>query len=309
LLSDRRSVALLEAAGEGWLELSELQGRLHYGGKAFEDRLSRLAEMGLLAERPAGGANRRREYALTRAGRELLEVHGELLAVAGALDALGGERGALLRKSIVDRWDGVSLLQLLSGRQSVEQLRHVLPFLVPRRGASYRRLGSASVSMRLERLELLGLVRRLPEPWHDEVRYEPGERAWRLARLSVALARWHWRWTPEQAPRLAGHLRGLAELIGERVRVARDLRPSYVMLHVIVPEGMEGWPDTLMAIGRGRISPHGIPSWSDPAAYCQAHPWTWCEALLSGDFDGVQIDGDAELARGLLDGLVAVLQA
>jgi DNA-binding HxlR family transcriptional regulator len=310
LLSDRRSVALLEAAGGGWLEPAELQLRLKYGGKAFEDRLGRLAEMGLLAERPAGGRHRRVvEYTLTRAGRELLEVHGELVAAAGALDALGGERGALLRKSIVDRWDGVSLRQILAGRQSIEQLRHVLPFLVPRHpGTPYRRAPLASVSGSLERLERLGLVGR--QEWDDDVLYEPGEHAWRLARPAATLARWHWRWTPEQVPWLAsGDLVGLVALIADRVRVPRELGPGFALLHAIPPEGMRGQADVWTVVNGGRISPPVSYMLKPPIARCDAHPWTWCEALLGGGFEGVQIEGDAEFARELLDGLAAALQA
>ena len=308
LLADARTVALMEALRDGPLDRAELEQRLGYGGKALGNRLSRLEEMGLLAVRRLHHDGRRREVLLSACGRELLGVGAELALTLGVLSARAGEFGALLAKSFADPWDRAIMRVLVGGSRLFSELLGLLD--IPAQAgmrAQPRQLSSSALSLRLTRLERLGLVGRDQASRRDSALYVPGEHAWRLGRVSVRAALWRWRWTPERAPRMAGDLLGLVTLIDKHVRVAADAGKGVVRLHVRPPEGMDGWTDVPVALVRGHISVLHAP-FGEPMARVQAFPEAWCEALLSGNFEGVEIEGDAGLARALLVGLADALR-
>jgi len=308
LLADGRTVGLMEAVRDGPLDRAELEERLGYGGKALGVRLSRLERMGLLALRPLVHDGRRRQWLLTAGGRELLEVRAELALTLGALSAQAEDHRALLAKSFADPWDRAIVRVLVAGPRSFSGLLGVLSGLAHAgMRAQPRQLSSSALSLRLRRLERLGLVGREPASRRGVALYAPGERAWGLGRVSARAALWRWRWTPEWAPPMAGDLLGLVRLVAEHVRVAADAGEGLVVLHVRPPEGMDGWTDVPIALAGRHISVLHAPL-GRPMARVQAFPDVWCETLLSGDFEALEIEGDAWLARALLVGLADALR-
>lgn len=305
LLADGRTVALMEAARDGWLERAELEERLGYCGKAFGGRVGRLERMGLLVGRPLARDRRKREWLLADCGRELLEIGAEVALVAAVVDASAG--GALLRKSAADPWDRAIVRLLLDAPQQFNALLRLLHGIAHTGvQARPRQLDSTGLSRRLGRLEQLGLVCRQPAPRRGAALYAPGEHAVRLGRVTVRWALWRWIWTPEHVPRPAGDLLGLVKLLAGHAHVAADAGEAVVLLHVRPPEGVDGWPDVVVALAGGRISVLDARI-GEPHARVRLSPRTCCEALLSGDFDGAEIEGDAAPARLLLAGLAAAL--
>jgi DNA-binding MarR family transcriptional regulator len=305
LLADGRTVALMEAVRDDWLERSELEGRLGYYGKAFGGRTARLERMGLLVGRPFARDRRKREWLLADCGRELLEIDADLALVAAVVDASDG--GVLFRKSAADPWDRAIQRLLLDAPQPFTALLRLLNGTAQTGvEARPRQLDATGLSRRLGRLEQLGLVCRQPGPRRGAGLYAPGEHAVRLARVAVRWALWRWTWTPECVPRLAGDLLGLVKLLAGRAHVAADAGEAVVLLHVRPPKGGDGWPDVVVALAGGRISVLDAHL-GEPHARVRLSPRAWCEALPGGDFDGAEIEGDAAPARSLLAGLAAAL--
>jgi DNA-binding HxlR family transcriptional regulator len=305
LLADGRTVALMEAVRDRWLERAELEERLGYGGKAFGGRARRLERMGLLVGRPLARDRRKREWLLADCGRELLEIGADLALVAAVVDASDG--GVLLRKLAADPWDRAIVRLLLDAPQPFNALLRLLNGIAHTGfEARPRQLDSTGLSRRLGQLEQLGLVCRQPAPRRGAALYAPGKHTVRLARVAVRWALWRWTWTPERVPRLAGDLLGLVKLLSERAHVAADAGEAVVLLHVRPPEGVDGWPDVVVALAGGRISVLDAHI-GKPHARVRLSPRAWCEALHGGDFDGAEIEGDVALARSLLAGLAVAL--
>lgn len=297
----------MEAAREGWMGRSALEERLSYAGKALGDRLTQLTETGLLARRPAATDHRSSEYTLTSGGQALLALRGEAVATAVSLDASAGERAAMFGKWLSDRWDRMIVRVILDGPQPFGELLRLVNGLARSWGLRDARLDAAGLRTRLRRLAQLGLVAERPTPRRDTVLYGRGPQLWQVARLAAAASLWCCIHTPQRIPPLAGDLSALMEMVQDEVRVDANLPLATIILRVQPPDGALGWPDAPIDLEQGRIQVlRGAPS--QPTAYAQGSLRTWCEALLSGEFDGLKIDGDHAAAHGVLTGTAAILR-
>ncbi len=306
LLADARAVELMEAVRDATLAREELMTRLEFGGSAFDRRMSQLTQMGVIITTPTLRDHRRREYRLAHSGRDLLEIGGELAQAAASLDAQSGRLNALLVKVVADPWDRTIVRILLEAPQPFNELLRLAHGTWHPDGAGRStKLAAAGLSLRLERLEQLGLVSRLPAPRRGAALYALGDDIWRLGRVALHSALWRWRWTPTSVPRMAGDLPGLVRMLAPRVRVA-DETEIRVVLHVDAPPESNGWPDVVVSLIDGRMTVPEL-TLSDPHARASAAPRAWCEAMLSGEFNTVAIDGDAGSARTVLISLVSAL--
>jgi DNA-binding HxlR family transcriptional regulator len=308
LLADVRTVELMEAVRDATLAREELITRLEFGGSAFDRRMSQLTQMGVIVTRPTPRDHRRREYRLAHNGRDLLEI-GEELAQAAASLAQNGRLNALLVKVVADPWDRTIVRVLLEAPQQFNELLRLAhgTWRPDGAGRSSTKLTPAGLSLRLERLEQLGLVSRLPAPRRGAALYGLDDCIWRLGRVALRSALWRWRWTPACVPRMAGDLPALVRMLAPRVR-AVDEEEIRVVLHVDTPPGRDGWPDVVVSLIDGRMTVPEL-TLSDPQARTSATPSAWCEAMLSGEFDAVAIEGDAASARTVLTGLASALDA
>lgn len=306
LLADARTVTLMDAVRDAPLAREELIARLEFGGSAFDRRMRRLTQMGVLVSRSKPRDRRRREYLLAHCGRELLEIGRELALVAASLDTQGNRLGTPLVKVVADPWDRAIMRVLLEGPQPFsELLRLARGTWCPDGVRHSTRLTASGLSLRLERMEQLGLVGRLPARRRRAALYGLTEDVWRLGRVAVCSALWRWRWTPARAPRMSGDLPGLVRMLAPRVRTA-DGEEIRVMLHVDAPEGSDGWPDVVACLTDGRMTVTKL-TLSGPNARARATPAAWCEALLSGEFDAITIDGDVASAHTVVAALASVL--
>ncbi len=308
LLADARTVELMRAVRDCPLGREELISRLDFGGSAFDRRVNRLTQMGVFIARQAAHDHRHREYLLTHCGRDLLEIGEELALAAASLDTQNGGLGAVLVKVATDPWDRAIVRVLLEASQPFNELlrlAHGTWHPDGRRGSP--RLTAAGLSLRLERLEQLGLASRSPAPRRGAALYGAGDELWRLGRVAVRSALWRWRWTPACVPRMAGDLPGLVRMLAPRVRGA-DGEEIRVVLHVDAPPGRDGWPDVVVSLIDGWMTVREL-ALNDSHARASATPRVWCEALLNGEFDAIAIDGDVASARTVLAGLALVLNA
>lgn len=296
LLADERTLALLRALNDGALERAELGRRLGVPERTLDHRLEALAEMGIAVRRPSARDQRRVECALTEAGGELLQVAEETQAALLRAPASRRASISLLLKLIADRVNRLILRALLGGPQPFRELLRLVPELT--RGTLQRHL---------EELVAGGLARALPGERGGARRYELTEFVALLARVAVLAACWRLRWTPRSVPRMAGDLAGLVRVVASRVRLPPGVRGT-CLLHVQPPPGVEGWPDVELSLAGGRISVLAFDPARAPDARAQAPPLAWCEAQLSGESSGIEIEGERALAEALLAALAAALR-
>ena len=308
LLAHARVVALLNALRDAPLERGELIARVGFEGSAFDRRISRLTQMGLIVPMAMPDDQRRKGYQLAHCGRDLLAIDAELEFALTGFAARGDDLKTLLVKAISDPWDRAVTRVALEARQPFKELlRMTHGTWRPEGERRSSQLGAAALTTRLRRLQRLGLVDRQPAPRQGATLYGPGEDLWRLGRVAALLALWRWNWTPGSVPRMAGDLSGLVRMLAPRVRVAEEAE-TRVVLHTLAPPGMDGWPDVVVCLTDGRIS---MPELTliDPDARASAAPRAWCEALLGGDFDAIEIDGETASAHAVLAALAAVLRS
>ncbi|MGH2902910.1 MAG: winged helix-turn-helix transcriptional regulator [Solirubrobacteraceae bacterium] len=280
--------ALLCALADGPLARAALAERLGVDERALSRLLNALARIGVLTRRPLASDRRQVECALTEAGRELLRIAEETVAVAppapsrpptapGVLELIADRRNRLIPRALLDR------------PQPFNELLRLVPELSP-----------GALERHLERLTEGGLVRALPGEREGAPRYALTELAPRLRRVAVLGARWRWRWTPHSAPPMAGDLTGLIYLIAPLVRVRPGV-DGVCGLHVRPPPEVAGWPDAHVSIAGGRVRLLALPPVKQPDARARATPLAWCEALLGGDLGEIEIDGD----RAPIEALIA----
>jgi DNA-binding HxlR family transcriptional regulator len=296
----------MEAVRGGAITREKLITQLEFGGSAFDRRMSRLTQMGVLVARATPRDRRHKEYLLAHCGRDLLEIGGELALASASLNTQSGRLNALLVKVVADPWDRTIVRVLLEAPQPFnELLRLAHGTWRPDSTGRSLKLTAAGLSLRLERLDLLGLVSRLPAPRRGAALYTLGDDIWRLGQVALRSALWRWRWTPTSVPRMAGDLPGLIRMLAPRARVT-DGAEIRVMLHVDAPSGRDGWPDVVVSVIDGRMTVPEL-TLNDPHARASAAPPVWCKAMLNGEFDAITIDGDAASARTVLASLASVL--
>lgn len=298
LLADGRTLALLGALRDGPLERSDLALRLGVSRRTLDRRLDTLVEIEIVVRRPSPRNRRRVDCALSEGGGELFLLAEEIGAVWRRTPAAARRiSSAQLLELIADRRNRLILRALLSAPQPYTELLHLLPGLTP--GALQRHL---------ETLLAGGLVRSARGPGGAPVYRLNTSPAPALARIAVLIARWRWRWTPHSAPRMAGDLAGLIELIAPFAHTPPGLRGT-CHLRVQPPPDVRGWPDVELSLADGHIRVLVFDPARAPDAQAQALPLAWCEALLSSEPAGIEIDGEREIVEALLAAVAAALRA
>ena len=313
LLADERKLAIMRALGDvaprdTALPPARLARSLEVSERRVRHHLSVLARCGVVVRVTGPWRSYRVAWKLNEAGRELLELH-ELI--------VGCER------RLAERGDWAPSRPLVQALHSM-QMRAILSTLA---GAS---------------LALVELERRLPHMPHTTLEHSlrrlgesgvvdadgtgSGGRRYQLrqcvrpslARIALSGVHWRLRFRPDQPPWSAGDLLGLLVLLAPIVHVAPGVHGVCVMqaLPMVAPtaDGVR-WPDAHVSVVRRRISPraNSSPQPIGPPPARQARVWAsdlaWCEALLSGDFGRIEMEGEHELAHALLAALAAAVRA
>ncbi len=162
----------------------------------------------------------------------------------------------------------------------------------------------------LARLRESGLV--VLRPGNGSGRYELVRRArGPLSLIALSALAWRLRIAPRHPPSQAGNVAGLMALLGPVARVAPGIHGVCVMEALVDPGavGRVDWQPAHVSAARGRLSLLAEGPLERPRARIRASDVVWCEALLSGDFERIEIDGDRELALAVLVALAGALKA
>lgn len=301
LLGDASNIDVMAAVRDRVLVRDELISRLQCEGSTFDRHMRRLKETNLVVSVEMPDDRRRKAYRLAHCGRDLLAVNASveraLAGFAGQVD----EMKDLLMKSISDPWDRAIARAVLEAPQQFDDLLRTVRSTVRSQGTRGPDLKAAGLKLRLTRLGRLGMVAQSSTTGLCQ----PGPNLWLLGRPAATMARWRWRWTPDNVPRIAGDLAGVVRMVAGRVRVPQATEVRVVM-HVIPPPGMEPWPDVVVCLTDGRMT---LPELTldAPDAHIWSTPPAWLDSLLEDDRDGIEVEGDPSAAQAVHAGLLEVL--
>ncbi|HEY5343050.1 MAG TPA: hypothetical protein VIJ66_05265 [Solirubrobacteraceae bacterium] len=315
---DLRGEILREFYRAGALERDELPERLQFSKSRVKSALGELHRYGLVRSVPIGperrtgppdrrsrpverrggqpDARRRREE-LTQPGVELAQLAIETEALErrlrkeprapAKLRSLVEMIGHHVRRLILDALlDGGAPFMELLGR-----VRREMP-----------ELAKSTFAEHLKALTEGGMVERVPAAGpggQDRYRLAPIVPA--LARVILLSARFRLATTPSSAPWMTGNLIRLVKLLalGGELRAPPGLH-GVVRVHVLpLAHLQQGWADVELCLDGGRIT-LGESAVARPDAIVLAAPPAVCDALLRGAVEGLEIDGNRDLADAAL---------
>lgn len=294
LLGEEWAGAMLGLLSQEDCTAEEIEERL--GGRLERSprrALRDLTQMGLVASVPGNRFPARTPYALEPPGRDLLETIEALETWRGSWTPAHPEDAGLRR--LVTRPEARLVGRaLVEGPLPFRDLQRRIPGLSA--GTLHRVLG---------RLRESGVVRVDPRSPSNHPLYELGEPGRRLGRVIVLGARWRWRWAADRASPDAGDLPGLVHLLAPLAKVPRPLEGT-CRLTILPPSH---WPDgepfaAWARVSGGRLVALALrPVLGGVQVRMSAPPQAWCDALLAGRTDGVEVAGDAALASGVVAAL------
>lgn len=295
-LLDQSWVAeMLELLSVAPHDAGEVERKMSRDGLSPRRGLRRLVETGLVTSLPGARPPARRLYALAPPGADLLELSQALDAWLATLPSKGTESG--LRRLVARREARLVLRTLAEGPLAFVELQRRVPGLSA--GTLDRALGN---------LRELGAVRVEPLSTPGHPRYQLTDAARRLGRVAVLTARWRWRWAADVATPDAGDLPGLVQLIAPLARAPRNLDGGCQLAveparHWQQAEPLAVW----MRVAGARLSTLALPPVAEVQTRLAASAPAWCDALLSGSVEGIQVFGDRSLAEAVVEALARVL--
>jgi len=293
LLGQEGLRGVLHALAQGPRSRAQLSRALGVSERTIATRLRLLQERGALTGAASGGRNGCRLFLLAPAGRQALAIDAELSRAYGRMVAEGIDAAGLQTLA----QGGVQARRL--GRALLER-----PATFSELAARLPEIPRSTLSRTLALMVRSGLVRR-EGTGRRNARYSPAPQLHHLARAAVMLAAWRWRHRPGQALALQGDLHGLLCLLASRLRPPAGLVGLCRLSQP--PAGGRSWPDVLVALGGGRAQVVSVAFAPAREAHLHGTGLAWCQALLEGA-GPLTIEGDRELARGLLGALAAALQ-
>ena len=297
LLADPRKLALMLSLRVMVLAGATLARGVGLSERRVREHMRVLSERGLAVRVQIPCRSHRVGWRLTEAGCELLRLHDLIVGCEQRLRCASSASRSLVEilgyahvRAIV--W------ALTVGALTLAEIEHRLEWI-----------SHSTIEWNLGHLCESGLV--LSRGAGIGRRYELARRArGPLGLIAVSGVRWRLLFTPDQPPPRADNLLGLMMLLEPVARVTADVRG--ICLMQVLPDSVEGdpvrWPDAYVSVRRGRISPLPTGSLQAPRARMRASDLDWCEALLGGDFERIEIEGDRELALAPLGALAAALR-
>ncbi len=302
LLASPLNVQVLKALEEEPRSLIEL--RRAVGGPpqtTLRGHLKTLTELGVLERRRRSEFPGAVDFALGSAGRELLEV-GKVLeawlvhAPDGPLE-LGSPAAKSAIKALVDGWSSAIVRAIAARPLSLTELDRLIPSL-----------NYPSLERRLGALRLAGQIDAQPGPSRGTP-YAASTWLRRSIGPLAAAARWELRVAPgraspvgrldaEAAFLLSLPLVKLSPSLGGTTRLAVEVRP---------PGDERAHAGALVEVERGRVVSCFARLQGDADAWVSGRAATWIAAVIDRDTDALEIGGDCDLARSLLDGLNGAL--
>jgi DNA-binding HxlR family transcriptional regulator len=280
LLAEDWMVSVLAGLAAGPMRPAELEGDLpHAAHSVVIRRLRGLLERGLVSREHQPGVPPhpgsaaipgRAYYALTDAGRTLLEVTAE------------ADRWERRWYSQLERRAPPGILAIgLSANHRTRQIMLALadaPLAVRDLQPRLPELGSSTLRRRLSNLVLGGLLERRER--ERVQRFGLTARARDLAMVALLAGRWEWQWL---RPDLAVPGSDLTDLLHMLAPIARVPEPTAGTCQLHLEAHGAAAPDIYLAARAGSILALPEAPATPPEAVGHATPEGWCDALLLPD--------------------------
>jgi DNA-binding HxlR family transcriptional regulator len=303
LLAAPLNCLLLEALAEGPKQQTELR---HATGSPAQTtlraQLKRLHELGAIAKRRRDLFPGVLEYELTAAGHELLFVLATLESWLGTAPkgplALGSNPAKAAVKALAEGWSTTMLRALATGPLSLTKLDRIISDL------SYPAIERRLAAMRLAHqiVACPGNGRGTPYAVTDWLRLGVGPLA--------AAARWERRHTPEEAAPIGRVDVEAAFLLALPLLQLPAGSSGTCRVAVDIPNGMNRRLVGVMAkLEGGRVASCSTQLEGHPEAWLLGSPADWMTAVIEHDVDRLELGGDGQLGRLLVEGLHRALFA
>jgi DNA-binding HxlR family transcriptional regulator len=306
LLADARKLAIMHALAHTSLPGAVMARRLGISERRVRAHMRVLLARGIVRRVRSVSPSHRVAWSLSEAGSELLELHELIVRCERRLRAAdtGSAGSRPLLQTICYPHVRAIVWALSGGPLTPSELERELEW-IPR----------GTLAHGLENMCESDVAQARGQ--HARTRYELRRRVrGPLGLIALSGVRWRLRFTPEQQLWSAGDLLGLLALLAPVVRVAVPGVQGVCLMQALptlapAADAMR-WPDAHVSVLRGRIAPRPAgPSQAahPPDARLSGSDLDWCETLLRGDFERIEIKGDQKLAHALLDALAGAVRA
>jgi DNA-binding HxlR family transcriptional regulator len=270
----------------------------YISGSTFNRIHKELVQSGLVACLPAADNHSRRVDRLCPLAHNLLQISDEVAAVERwARSSMRKADAEPLLNTIADRRGWLVIPQLFEGPLLYVDLSTRLPTLA-----------EGTLNDVLRSLNTAGLVRLEDGPGPGQHRYALTEMVPALTCVTLLAAHFRRQITPRKAPWLTGDLPSFVRMLerAPALRTPRNVRGAALLQVMKQPWEERGWPCIEVALRHGRVMTHR-PETEGPSTTLRALPEAWGEAALARNLNGIEIDGDTELAHTLLDAIAAAV--
>jgi DNA-binding HxlR family transcriptional regulator len=297
LLSAPLNVSILEALAEEPKPLAELRRRVGSPPQTtLRKQLRALTQVGILSRQRQDALPGRPCYELTAPGTELLKVANVLQAwLAASPDGslpLGSVAAKSATKALVDGWS-TSLLRALSAR----------PFSLTELDDLISNLSYPSLERRLTAMRYAGQIQGRPRRGRGR-EYAVTDWLRRAAGPLVAAARWERLNVPEAtAPVTRIDTEALFLLAVPLLRLPERLSGACRLVMEVAGTKGSRLAGVVVGVGDGQVESCTARLDTSAAGWASGSAPAWLGAIAEQDTGQLEIGGDSQLARALLDGL------
>jgi DNA-binding HxlR family transcriptional regulator len=303
LLSVPLNVQVLTALEDGPMALTDLRRATGSPPQTTtRKQLRALTELGVLERRQHPGFPGSVDYQLARPGHELLQVarvaQGWLGAAPDGPVELGTSAAKSSIKALVDGWTSTVVRALAAKPLSLTQLSRLISTLnypsLERRLAAMRLTGQITVCE-------AGAGRSRPytaTPWLR-----------RAIGPIVSAARWERRFAADEATPIAPiDVESTLLLTLPMLRLSDDLSgTARLAAELRKPDGTTVFAGAVARVEEGSVVACTSRLEGTVDAWSSGTVGSWLNAALTGDADELELGGDSELIRALVDGIHGVL--
>jgi DNA-binding HxlR family transcriptional regulator len=303
LLSVPLNVQVLKALEGGPMTLNDLRRAAGSPPQTTtRKQLRTLTDLGVLERRRQTDFPGTVDYQLGRAGVELLQVAKVAEAWLGSAPSGPLELGSLSAKNsikaLVDGWTSTVVRALATAPLSLTQLSRLISTL-----------NYPSLERRLAAMRLTGQIATSDTHAGRSRPYSATPWLRAAAAPLMAATRWEQRFAVGKATPIASiDVESTFLLALPLVRAARDLEgTARLAVELRRPDGSVAHAGVVARVERGAVVSCTSRLEGQANAWSSGTVGGWMNAAITGDVEELEIGGDCELARALIDGIHEVL--
>lgn len=297
LLSAPLNVQLLQGLQEGPTSLIELRKKLGSPPQStLRIYLRTLEELQVVERVHRAELQGSTGYVLTQAGRALMPVLISLQTWLSAAPQGEIELGSAAAKSairaLVDGWSANIVRALAAQTLSLTELARLIP-----------KISYPALDRRLTAMRLVGLI----EPFKEDGRttpYRPTEWLRRAVGPLTTASEWEREYVPELTPPIGRlDIEAIFLLAIPLVELPPEISGK-VRLAVEVQRGASPvFAGVLVRLENGEVASCTPGLEGDAEAWVSGAPRSWLRRMNLGEEDHIELGGDSQVARAVLDGL------